>query len=427
MSRRHHQGAPRQGFTTGSAAAAAARAALTLLLTGRALETADIPLPPGAGAAIPKGARPDARPDDPDDARLADTGAGRLVVPVDRTGLAGRTAWAEVVKDGGDDPDATHGARIRCVASLEPGAETSVIVEGGSGVGRVTLPGLPVPVGRAAINPAPLAQIEAAAREALAEAGADAKGFTGEGADDGHGAVAGPGAGTGRTGLVRLTVEVAHGEELARRTLNPRLGITGGISILGTQGVVKPFSHAAWQATIDSGLAVARASGDKTAALSTGRRSERLLMARRPELPERAFVQAADFFAHSLGEAARLGFEEIVWGCFFGKLAKMAQGQAYTHARSGDTDFALLARLAREAGADPASARAVAAANTARHALEIVPGELRGAFAARVLERALEAARGFLEAGARRAGNAPRVGIVCFGFDEGLLVEGYSS
>lgn len=379
MSRRVRGGAegagvePRQGFTTGSAAAAAAKGALTLLLSGRILEKADIPLPPG----------------------------GRLDVPVAHARLEGPGARAVVVKEAGDDPDATHGARIACLAVFEPGPAPAVRLEGGRGVGRVTLPGLPVPVGRAAINPAPRAQIEAAALEVLAEAGV--------------------------SGLASLLVEVEDGEALARRTLNPRLGIVGGISILGTQGTVKPFSHAAWQATIDSSLAVARAAGLDTAALATGRRSERLLMARLPGLPELAFVQAADFFAHSLREARNQGFREIVWGCFFGKLAKMAQGQEYTHARSGDTDFALLAGLARDAGAGEAAARAVGLANTARHALELVPQELRAAFAGLALERALRVAGGFLETGARRGETAPRVGIVCFGFDELVLCEGYTS
>lgn len=370
MTSRRERAGLRHGFTTGSAAAAAAKAALTLLLAGGAPRRVDIPLPGASG--------------------------GRLEVDVARAGLERGGAFAVVVKDAGDDPDATHGAHVGCLALLGETGELSVTVEGGPGVGRVTLPGLPVPVGQAAINPAPRAQIELAAREALA----------------------GP---PGWSGAVRLVVEVENGEAIARHTLNARLGITGGISILGTQGIVKPFSHEAWRATIDSGLEVARAAGLATAALSTGRRSERALMAQRPELPELAFVQGADFFAHATAQAARLGFGEIVWGCYFGKLVKMAQGLAYTHARSEPTDFSLLASLAALAGADASVRAQVAQANTARHALELAPdGEIRTRFAALAAQRALEAARRF-------AGSGPRLEIVCFGFESGVLARAYTS
>lgn len=414
--RRAGQGT-RQGFTTGSAASAAAKAALLLLLTGEAPGRVDIPLPPGA-AGYPE---------------------TRLDISVAAVTREGPSARATVVKDAGDDPDATHKARISCLAervSGSPGvaageggapggsdAPGPVLIEGGRGVGRVTLPGLPVPPGRAAINPAPLAQIELAAREALEMAG--------------------------RSCPVRLVVEVEDGETIARHTMNPRLGVVGGISILGTQGVVKPFSLEAWKATIESGLQVAQAAGIATAAFSTGRRGERLLMIGRPDLPERAFIQAADFFAWSTARAARLGFNEIVWGCFFGKLAKMAKGLEYTHAHAGETDFAFLAGLARQAGADEGVCEAVARANTARHALEIVPeGPVRLAFAELAAKLALEqavrhaglavrppgrrdgmdgAAHGDAQNDKADTGPSPRIGVVCFGFEGGVLARAYTS
>uniref|UniRef100_A0A7C3W805 Cobalt-precorrin-5B C(1)-methyltransferase n=1 Tax=Fundidesulfovibrio putealis TaxID=270496 RepID=A0A7C3W805_9BACT len=363
--RQRDKAALRQGFTTGSAAAAAAVAALELLLRDVALDAADIPLPPG----------------------------GRLAVPVARVEREGGGVRARVVKDAGDDPDATHGALIECLAERAPGPPGQVELLAGRGVGRVTLPGLPVAPGQPAINPAPRAQIVAAAREAAARAG--------------------------YAGALRLLIEVPDGEALARRTLNPRLGIVGGISILGTQGVVKPFSHAAWLATIDAGLDVARAAGQATAALSTGRRSERLLMARLPELPALCFVQAADHFGHGTRRAASGGFTTIVWGCFFGKLAKMAQGLESTHAHAAALDFALLTRLAREAGVDAQTARGMARANTARHALDLA-GDKRQDFARIVTRAALDAARTF-------AGPGPRLGVCCFDFDETLLAEAYSA
>lgn len=391
----------RQGFTTGSAASAAAKAALLFLFTGEAPDQVVIPLPPGA-AGHPQ---------------------TRLDIPVEAVAREGQGARATVIKDAGDDPDATHKARISCLAELVCAATGAVLIEGGRGVGRVTLPGLPVPPGRAAINPAPLAQIELAAREAM------------ELSD--------------RSCAVRLVIEVEDGEAIARRTMNPRLGIVGGVSILGTQGIVKPFSLEAWKATIESGLQVALAAGVATAAFSTGRRGERLLMAKRPELPERAFVQAADFFAWSTARAARLGFREIVWGCFFGKLAKMAQGMEYTHAHAGETDFAFLAGLARQAGAHEGVCEAVARANTARHALEIVPqGPIRQAFAELAARLALghavvhagltarpperpggmgEAAPPAVQNANADTGPSPRIGVICFGFEGETLAQAYTS
>jgi cobalt-precorrin-5B (C1)-methyltransferase len=357
----------RQGFTTGSAAAAAAKAALVFLLTGKSYLSVEIPLPTG----------------------------GRLQVTVESVRPEGKGARAVVVKDAGDDPDATNRARISCLAVVDPSIPSRLDIDGGRGVGRVTLPGLPVPVGQAAINPVPRDQIGQAAREAIAEAG--------------------------YTGSASLLVEVENGEAMAAKTLNPRLGIVDGISILGTQGIVKPFSLDAWKATIDSGLQVARAAGIGVAAFSTGRRSERLLMARLPKLSGLAFVQAADFFAYSLQMAAGLGFSEIVWGCFFGKLVKMAQGLAYTHAHEAPTDFRLLAELAGQAGADERVCRELLTANTARHALELVPeGNVRENFVERTAWKALNAARAHV-------GPGPRLGICCFGFDETVLAEAYTS
>ena len=191
-----------------------------------------------------------------------------------------------------------------------------------------------------------------------------------------------------------VVISVPGGEELARHTLNPRLGIQGGISILGTQGTVRPYSHAAWRATVAQGLSVARATGCRTVCLSTGRRSEVLLMRRYPTLPEQAFVQAADFARFSLSEAGRLPLERLVWGCFFGKLAKLAQGLEYTHAREAPLDMAALATLCAEAGA--ACAPAVARCVTAAHALELLLADPAGdAALAAVGARAAATARRF--------------------------------
>ena len=359
----------REGFTTGSAATGAALAALQLLCHGCAPDTVRVPLPPFASPQQGgNGVQPEPR--------------GWLVLPVANCDsgpapeLAARWAannfehcdpppqgiirltHASIIKDGGDDPDATSGARITAtvVESIlpqnreevaEPG---NIIIKGGPGVGRVTLPGLPVPVGQAAINPVPRQQISLAL-QAQKYASADSTRLT-------------------------VFVSVPLGSELAQKTFNPRLGIEGGISILGTQGTVRPFSHAAWKATIEQGLAVATATGCRTLCLTTGRRSERLLMERYPQLPERCFVQVADFAQFSLNAAGAMNFERIVWGCFFGKLVKLAQGHTYTHAKDSTLDMQALAQLAQAAKARCASE--VARCITAAHALELLLADAAG-------------------------------------------------
>ncbi|MBU1228552.1 MAG: cobalt-precorrin-5B (C(1))-methyltransferase CbiD [Proteobacteria bacterium] len=345
-----HRSAPlREGFTTGSAAAAAARAATLFALHGVAPQAVDIPLPPPHPAE-----------------------AGRLTIPIAAVCGEELGVRAAVVKDGGDDPDATHLARIEAHVTLDPafsGVGPHVLIGGGAGVGRVTLPGLPVPVGRAAINPGPEAQIRAAVLEVLPDY---------------------------FRGIALVVIEVPDGEAIARHTLNARLGILGGISILGTGGIVRPYSHEAWAACIDSALDVARAAGQVAVALTTGRRSERLFQERHPFAPDVCLVQAADFFAHSLRQAARRGFRDVVWAVFPGKLVKQAQGFSCTHAREAGLDFALLARWAREAGADAELAAAVAGANTAVQALALAGQGLVGRrLLAQLVERARAAAQGF--------------------------------
>lgn len=422
----------REGFTTGSAMAAAAMAALRLLLRGEAPDKVPVPLPPftidiessgnGGGDAAP---------------------AGWLDVPVEEVTRLGsvhadiRAALGVVIKDGGDDPDATHRARIEalvecapagvalpecadnptgdCVpglpdtsvtpdsanlpgtpdlllpfpgcdasigaptptprpplspAACPPHAGVTVLLRGGTGVGRVTLPGLPVAVGEPAINPEPRRQLAFAVHRECAAAG--------------------------WRGTVRVTARVPEGQRIARHTLNPRLGIVGGISILGTRGTVRPYSHDAWQAAVAQGLDVARAAGLTEVCLSTGRRSETLLMRAHPALPPLAFVQAADFAAFSLAAAAQRGFDRVAWGCFFGKLVKLAQGLPHTHAHTAPLDLPLLAQWSTDAGAGAETCTAVAAANTAGQALELLladpahPSVLRA-----VAERARDAAHGW--------------------------------
>ncbi len=318
----------REGFSTGTAAAAAAKAALGVALGRPARERIEVDLP----------------------------GGKRLGVSVREAVSEGSWGRAVVIKDGGDDPDATHGAEIGVrVRLLDPVEEAEeVLLTGGEGVGRVTKPGLPIPVGEPAINPVPRWMIDRAVREAWKE-------YEG-------------------TGPVRVEVQVfvPRGEEIAKKTLNPRLGILGGISILGTTGLVKPYSHAAYRATIVSGLKVARAAGLRDVFLSTGGKSERFLQGLFPHHPEEAFVQMGDYVGFSIPRAVRMRFDRLVIGAFFGKAVKMAQGFEHTHASEGAVDFGSLAEWGEEEAKDALLSRRIAEANTAREVLELISGHPSG-------------------------------------------------
>jgi len=261
-------------------------------------------------------------------------------------GAEGRWAEAIVVKDAGDDPDVTHGAHLTARVTLEAGP--GVRLEGGEGVGTVTRPGLGLPVDGPAINPVPRQQITAAVGEAFSEAAI-------------------PGGQCG----ARVVISVPGGERLARKTTNPRLGILGGISILGTTGIVRPFSTAAWRASVEQAIDVLAAAGLDTVVLSTGGRTEQAAMRLYPALPEVAFVEVGDFTGHALRRAVRRGLTRCAFVGMAGKLAKLGAGVLMTHWTRSRVDPALLACLTADAGGDPALIEAVATANTARHAYEL--------------------------------------------------------
>ncbi|MGB8992913.1 MAG: cobalt-precorrin-5B (C(1))-methyltransferase [Desulfobaccales bacterium] len=358
----------RQGFSTGTAAAAAAQGALYELL-GR-------PCPDRVEVALP--------------------GGGSLSIPLHRHARQGPRGEAVVIKDAGDDPDVTNGAEIGArVWRLEAGAEEDILLLGGQGVGRVTKPGLPLAVGEPAINPVPRKMIRRALRRVWDEVS--------------------PGE------PLRLGVEifVPRGEELARHTLNPRLGIVGGISILGTTGLVKPFSHQAYRATIVAALKVARAAGLPHVAFSTGGKSEGYLQALLPEWPEETFVQMGDYVRFALKVATHLGFAEITAGAFFGKALKIAQGFGHTHASRGLADLKALGRWVLDLTGDAALAQEVAGANTARQALQIIMGAQASRVVARVGERMLAALRDY-------AGPGPKLTAIMLDFDGSPLWRGAS-
>ncbi|CQR54508.1 cobalt-precorrin-5B (C(1))-methyltransferase [Paenibacillus riograndensis] len=315
----------RRGYTTGACAAAAAKGAALLLVTGEAPPSVEIDLPAGFRHTF----------------KL--TGGQR----------SGReTAVCATVKDAGDDPDATHQARIEAAVSWRdsPGVE----IDGGKGVGRVTKPGLPVAVGEAAINPVPRRMILEAVSEVLEE----------------HGAARG----------VRVVISVPEGEAIALKTLNPRLGILGGISILGTRGVVTPFSTEAYKASVVQAISVAAAMGNKQIILTTGGSSEKYAMAMFAELPEEAFIQMGEYVGFSLEHAKAFGVRKITLVGMAGKFSKVAQGAMLIHSKNAPVDFSFLAKIAAESGADNELVGEIAAANTASQVTDLMTAAGNGVF-----------------------------------------------
>lgn len=302
----------RYGWTTGACATAAAKAAYTALLTGEFPDPVEVTLPRGPRPAF----------------ALATTATGE------------GSATAGVVKDAGDDPDVTHGALI--VATVRRGAAGSgVTFHAGEGVGTVTLPGLPVPPGEPAINPVPRQML----REAIEEVAAAHK----------------------DTGDVEVEIAIPGGEALAAKTMNLRLGIVGGLSILGTTGIVVPYSCSAWIHSIYSGVDVARAAGLNHIAGSTGAASEAAVQ-KMHGLPEIALIDMGDFVGGMLKYVRTHPVPRVTIAGGVGKMTKLAQGLLDLHSRAGSVDLAVLAKLAEKAGGPPALGARILAANTAAEA-----------------------------------------------------------
>lgn len=309
----------RTGWTTGACSTAAAKAAVTALVSGAVQREVEIGLPSGR----------------------------RVVFSVDRCdiigGDGGRTVGAEavVVKDAGDDPDVTHGAHL--TATVDWLAEPGLRLDGGPGVGTVTKPGLGLPVGGPAINETPRRMITQAVAEVvdLDDVG------------------------------VRVVISVPRGEIMARKTTNRRLGILGGISILGTTGIVRPFSTASWRASVVQAVHVMAAQGERTVVLCTGGRTERAARGLLPELPPVCFVEVGDFTGAAVTAAVADGLAGVVFVGMAGKLAKLAAGILMTHYTRSKVDLSLLGAVTAEAGGTPELVAAVTEANTGRHAYEL--------------------------------------------------------
>ena len=305
----------KRGWTTGACASGAARAAFEALLTGQ--------FPDPVPVALPKGLRPE------------------FVLATQE--LADDFARAGIVKDAGDDPDVTHGALIVATVRLAPRG-SGLSFRAGEGVGAVTRPGLPLPVGEPAINPAPRAMIRANLEEVATKLGA------------------------GVDAIVEISVP--GGEKIAERTANGRLGILGGLSILGTTGIVIPYSCSAWIHSIHRGVDVARASGCVHIGAATGETSEAAIRALYG-LPDHALIEMGDFVGGLLKYLREHPVPRLTIAGGPAKMTKLAEGKLDLHSKRGAVDLAALAERIALGGGAPALVEAVRSANSGLHAFEL--------------------------------------------------------
>ena len=306
----------RIGLTTGTTATAAATAALLTLLNEESYSEVMVTLPQGE----------------------------RIPFPIQQTELTAQGARAVAVKDAGSDPDVTDGAKIVADLSLTQ-AHSGVAFLQGEGVGRVTLPGIGLDVGEPAVNPVPRQMMRQAlgALVDLSQVGID------------------------------LTISVPEGRQLAQSTFNPRLGILDGISILGTTGVVRPYSSEAFVESIRRELEVSKSVYGKHLVLNSGGRSERYLKGRFPDLPANAFVQYGNFIGETLSLADELGFPQITLGIMIGKAVKLAAGELDTHSKKVVMNKAFITALASAAGASEAQKQQISEMTLARELWQIFP------------------------------------------------------
>ena len=308
----------RSGFTTGACAAAAAKAATLLLVTGEMPFKVDIPFPDSK----------------------------RFSFEIAKIDFFAGVASASVIKDAGDDPDVTNGAEICAqVRFVEPADNASldrIDILGGKGVGKVTKPGLAVAVGGPAINPVPCRMIRQAVMEAFTRQGEDLAQKN-----------------------IEVVISVPEGENLAQKTLNHRLGIIGGLSILGTTGIVRPVSADAWTATISASMDVAREAGLGDIVLSTGRTSEKGVQ-KLLDLPEEAYAMMGDYLEFSLLEAAEHNFTRIHLAAMWAKVLKAAMKIPQTHVRHGALEAGQSVTFLSSLGVTSELSEKLQGSNTAR-------------------------------------------------------------
>ncbi len=342
----------RCGYTTGSCAAAAAKAAALVLVQGIASKEATITLP-----------------DDQE-----------LTIPVIKVTCNGSEAAAFVVKDAGDDPDVTDGLTIIAKVCLQPGG---IVLQGGRGIGKVTKPGLSVAVGKPAINPVPSTMIKQEMDKVI----------------------------QGKSGAL-VTIEAPGGEDLAAKTLNPRLGIMGGISILGTSGIVRPMSEDAYQRSLVPQIDQAVALGYRHLVLTPGRMGAN--KAEELGFPEDAIVQTSNFIGTMLEESARKDLDGIILLGHVGKLLKVAAGIFHTHSRLADARRETLAAHAALLGAGRELVKEIMELNTAEESVVLLQREGLEEVYTSVASMASRRAEEF-------CGHKLKVGTILYSFSSGIL------
>ncbi len=342
----------RTGWTTGTCAAAAAKAAAMAVVSGSSPPEVDVALPGGQRVAF----------------AVESEGPGTCVV----------------VKDAGDDPDCTNGARLTATVSWRPKGEKGSRLVAGPGVGTITLPGLGLPVGAPAINTVPRRMILAALAEVTDQP-------------------------------VEVSFAVPGGQEMAGKTSNARLGIVGGISILGTTGIVRPFSTAAYRASVVQQVDVAAAQGQNHMVLATGSRSERAAQRLLPGVADVCVVEVGDFTGICLRRAAQRGMARATFVGMAGKIAKLATGVMMTHFHRSRVDTAMLAAVAAESGAPKSVVAAATETETARHFFD-------ACVSAGCLEPLAELCRRAAAACRRHVAGALEVEVIMVDFEGDMVV-----
>lgn len=313
------------GFTTGTCATAATKAALLAYFTKEKETKVSITLPNGEW----------------------------VMIPIYKTVISDDTVTATVLKDAGDDPDVTNGTRICSTVQLNASHRGIDFLQG-EGVGRITLPGVGLPIGEPAINKTPRQMIK---REVFKVLRHHQEKLPNRRLNIG----------------IDVTISVPDGKELAAKTFNPKIGIVGGISIIGTSGVVKPFSSEAFVAAIHREMQVAKALGALHIVINSGAKSEAYIQARYPNLPSQAFIHYGNFIGETLKVADKLGLEKLSLGIMIGKAVKLAEGYLDTHSRKVIMNKEFLQEIAIEAGCDSEILTKITTLNMARELWDIIP------------------------------------------------------
>ena len=352
------KGKLRTGFTTGTCVTASSKAGVLAIINQNSISNVDVLLPK----------------------------RDIINIKINNCKFSKNSAQCSVIKDGGDDPDVTHGAEIVVDLTLTTNIG-SIEIDGGDGVGRVTKPGLGLEIGSAAINPIPkkmiLENVQQVAEDVLKQNG------------------------------IKIVVSVPKGKELATKTDNPRIGIMGGISILGTSGIVIPYSTASFAAAIRQQIDVVRSMNDDKVVLTTGGRSEDF--ARKIiELPDHSFIQMGDFSGYTIQQCAKKGLKKAYVAGFIGKLAKMAAGVKQTHVKGSKVNMKFLSEIAKRCNADDKTIEKIKNANTARNVQEIIMEDKVDGFFDEISKEACLQMRNHSE------GNIP-VEVILFDFDGTIL------